>query len=374
MLHLTQSSKQKSELQKAKKSTNSHGIEYINARYDNNEQYSSLQKLKGILAQLKRALKLALSLDKKHVKRWPFRKAYEEDVRMYKSHAADIAEKITKVQAAIHQSQHVTYAIGKAKDKSKVRLSQHLEKTRAVSVSICEQYFDSRVPKGGPSLPQGDELLKQAFFWSLLGGSLSGVVNMLQIGGVYDALREVNSNFANMSDTEIWFEALAMSDASLQGLQNLTKGRYFENLVAENTGGELFETFNHPGTDMMLGGVEVQLKATDSVAYINSIDDDISVIATSEVAQATGVGDSGILNSDLTEDVTMALGGAPVDVPDLIELLAGALGVITIVKGMADYQERKDAGLSSLDATEEAIIHGAKGLGLSFRWLGYELA
>ena len=119
--------------------------------------------------------------------------------------------------------------------------------------------------------------------------------DLYSANAVFDALRGVNSNFENMSNTEIWWETLWMSPESLAGLTSLTKGAYFEQLVAGDTGGELFEHFNHADTDITIDGIEFQLKATDSVGYINSVDDDIPVITTSEVAAQSTAIDSGIV-------------------------------------------------------------------------------
>ncbi len=102
---------------------------------------------------------------------------------------------------------------------------------------------------------------------------------------VYDSLRAVNGNFENMSNSEIWWETLWMSPESHAGLVSLTKGAYFEQLVANDTGGELFEHFNNPGTDITIDGIEMQIKATDSVSYIATVDDEIPVIATNVVAE-----------------------------------------------------------------------------------------
>ncbi|MEZ5497411.1 MAG: hypothetical protein R3F25_11405 [Gammaproteobacteria bacterium] len=80
-----------------------------------------------------------------------------------------------------------------------------------------------------------------------------------------------------MSNSEIWWETLWMSPESHAGLVSLTKGAYFEQLVASDTGGQLHEHFNNPDTDIVLGGVEFQLKATESVTYINSVDEEIPI-------------------------------------------------------------------------------------------------
>ena len=129
---------------------------------------------------------------------------------------------------------------------------------------------------------------------------------------VYEALRRANSNFAELSNSDIWFETMLLSlinPDSYQGMVNLTKGAYFELLVANDTGGLLHENFNTPDTDMFLNGSLVQLKATDSEAVIDSVAPGITVIATSEVASNTSAIDSGYSNEEVTNTTENALGG-----------------------------------------------------------------
>lgn len=175
---------------------------------------------------------------------------------------------------------------------------------------------------------------------------------------VYDVLRGVNGNFANMSDIEIWYETLWMSDASLVGLTSLTKGAYLEQLVESNTGGELFEHFNNPGTDIIIGGVEYQIKATDSVEYIESVDEGVPVIATSEVAELTGAIDAGFTNAELTEDVALALGGSGVDIVDGVTdgIIAGlgGLGTFATLRGIYAANKQYESGTPG----EEAVFNG----------------
>jgi hypothetical protein len=175
---------------------------------------------------------------------------------------------------------------------------------------------------------------------------------------VYDVLRKVNSNFEAMSDSDIWFETLWMSHDSLVGLTSLVKGAYFEQLVAMDTEGELFEHFNHPDTDIIIDGVAFQLKATDSVSYINSVDADIPVIATSEVAEQTDAIDSGFTNFELNADVDTAIDGIGVDVGDAMAdgILAGlgGLGFFATINGINHAGARYDAGTPA----EEAILEG----------------
>ncbi|MFV7770695.1 hypothetical protein [Shewanella marisflavi] len=186
----------------------------------------------------------------------------------------------------------------------------------------------------------------------------------------YDALRSVNSNFEGMNNYEIWWETLWMSPESHAGLVNLTKGAYFEQLVANDTGGQLHEHFNNPDTDIVIDGVEVQLKATDSASYINSVDDEIPIIATSEVAASTAAIDSGYTNEEITNTVELALGGSVIDAKDTaVDMLltgVGSLGVFATLRGINHASDRYNKGVDGVEAIFEgagvAIEGTAKGI------------
>ena len=187
---------------------------------------------------------------------------------------------------------------------------------------------------------------------------------------VYDSLRAVNSNFEGMSNSEIWWETLWMSPESHAGLVSLTKGAYFEQLVASDTGGQLHEHFNNPDTDIVLGGVEFQLKATESVTYINSVDEEIPIISTSEVARQTNAIDSGFSNDELTTTVDTALGGSVIDAKetavDALLTGVGSLGVFATIRGINHafkrYEEGVDGELAFFEGAGVAIEGTAKGL------------
>jgi hypothetical protein len=187
---------------------------------------------------------------------------------------------------------------------------------------------------------------------------------------VYESLRGVNGNFENMSNTEIWWETLWMSPESHAGLVSLTKGAYFEQLVASETGGELFAHFNNPGTDITIDGIEMQIKATDSISYIASVDDEIPVIATSEVAGKAGAIDGGYTNEELSTTVEQALGGGVIDAKDIavdaILTGAGTLGVFATIQGINHASERYNKGVDGVEAIFEgagvAIEGTAKGI------------
>lgn len=189
---------------------------------------------------------------------------------------------------------------------------------------------------------------------------------------VYEALRRANSNFAELSNSDIWFETMLLSlinPDSYQGMVNLTKGAYFELLVANDTGGLLHENFNTPDTDMFLNGSLVQLKATDSEAVIDSVAPGITVIATSEVASNTSAIDSGYSNEEVTNTTENALGGDVFDTSgslmDGAVMFSGGIGVFASLKGLCaagEYLEKnpqKKTG-DNLKDLEESFTHLAR--------------
>ena len=204
-----------------------------------------------------------------------------------------------------------------------------------------------------------DDFIRKSFWLGMLSIPISIGHDFYTAHNVYDALRGVNGNFSEMSDSEIFWETLWMSDESLTGLSSLAKGAYFESLVANDTGGELFEHFNHPDTDIITDSIEMQIKATDSVSYIASVDEDISVIATTEVAEKTGAIDSGYTNEELSNSIESALGGTIIDSADTtIDAIltgAGSLGFFATINGINHAQEKFDDGMDGI----EAIFEGA---------------
>ena len=239
-------------------------------------------------------------------------------------------------------------------------LDQHFDNLHFFSEQRIEQAYDKLVQAVEKGLVKdvNDTSLSAAWL-AMLSVPVSIADDLDSVNQVYGALKAVNSNFEGMSNSEIWWETLWMSPESHTGLVSLTKGAYFEQLVASDTGGLLHEHFNTPDTDMILNGVEFQLKATDSVDYINSVNDDIAIIATSEVAGASNAIDSGYLNEELTSTVELALGGGIIDAADTtIDALltgVGSLGVFATIKGINHASARYEQGVDGV----EAIFEGA---------------
>jgi hypothetical protein len=204
-----------------------------------------------------------------------------------------------------------------------------------------------------------DDLLTKAGWMAALSIPISVWEDFNKTQTIYETLRNVNGNFSQMSDSDIWWETLWMSSESLAGLTSLTKGAYFEQLVAADTGGQLFEHFNNPDTDIVIDGIEMQIKATNSVAYIASVNDEIPVIATTEVANKVGVIDGGHTNEELTNSVELALGGTVIDAKDtaLDAIFIGgtSLGFFAAIRGINHASTRYEKGVEGI----EAIIEGA---------------
>lgn len=169
----------------------------------------------------------------------------------------------------------------------------------------------------------------------------------------------------------------ALGGDALQGAVNTAKGKYFEYLVVErlNQGKQvgplllepgqqavLAESMTQPGWDLRIvdeygAAVEyLQLKATDSVAYIRKALErypDIQVLATSEVADSGLVLDSGITDQELRAQV--GLGVEAVDV-SLTENFLDYFNYLLPLSAMALYEgHRLWVGQQSMDGFKLAL-------------------
>lgn len=123
-----------------------------------------------------------------------------------------------------------------------------------------------------------------------------------------------------------------------------------------------------------------QIKATSSTTYINSVDADIPVIATSEVAERTRAIDSGFSNIELERSVDLALGGSVVDSEDTVldALLSGVggLGLFATIQGInhaAEYYENGGDGVEALFAGAGVAIEGTARALVGTAELGYKV-
>lgn len=226
----------------------------------------------------------------------------------------------------------------------------------------------------------GQNLLQKGFWLAMLSLPVSAWADVSRAGDVYDALRSVHGGFEFESNAEIWWDSLLMPAESLVGLSSLTKGAYFEQLVAVDTGGELFEHFNHVDTDIVIDGIEYQIKATDSVSYINSVADGIPLISTSEVAALTDGINMGYSNESLSDSIDLALGGTVVDfgdsTVDAILTGVGGLGLFATLQGIDHAVKKHENGGDGAEAIFEGAgvaIEGTARAAVNTLELGYNI-
>ncbi|MEP3331124.1 hypothetical protein [Sedimentitalea sp.] len=246
---------------------------------------------------------------------------------------------------------------------------------------LIEENVIGAIPDRRQDPFDGDTIVRNALILSALSVPVSAWHDISQAGEVYDALRSVNGNFEGMSDSEIWLQTLTMEPESLAGLASLSKGALFEAHVAASTGGTLHEHFNTPDTDIVIDGLEFQVKATDSASYIESVDPSITVIATSEVAAEAGAIDGGLSNAELDNATELALGGSVVDFPDTAMDAViggiGGLGVFATLRGINHAIDRHREGIDKLEAIEEGIgvaVTGTMKATVDIAEMGYKVA
>jgi hypothetical protein len=268
----------------------------------------------------------------------------------------------TEIDAMIRDLQKMEIRLEREHGEDFTALDKHFEKREACVISRvleAQQKAEDFVRMHGSEGAIRSDLLKKAMWLSMLSIPISLWSDVIRAGDVFDSVRGVSGEFAGMSDSELWWETLFMPTESLAGLAALTKGAYFEELVAADTGGVLHEHFNHPDTDVVIDGTAFQLKATDSESYVNSVADGIPVISTSEVAYATGSIDSGYSNEDLNNSVDLALGSTVVDFGDTTvdAVLAGVggLGFFATLQGLNHAVKKHENGGDAV----EAIFEGA---------------
>ena len=137
---------------------------------------------------------------------------------------------------------------------------------------------------------------------------------MIEDQEVFEAVRRGYGNLSDVSDGEIVDYFADINDESWTGHLSNIKGILFEQEYVDKLGEEgvdaaLFEATNHPDTDLQIfedGSVmeELQLKATDSVNYINSTladNPDIAIVATTEVA--SGFDTDMVIDSEISNVV-----------------------------------------------------------------------
>ena len=166
--------------------------------------------------------------------------------------------------------------------------------------------------------------------------SLADIKNtIIEQEEVFDAIRRGYSELENASSLEILAYFDSSSTDELRGHVSNIKGILFEQEVQDKFSqmgiySEIFESTNHPVTDMIVKEEEFQLKATESKGYINetlSENPNVEILATSEVANSLNnenVIDSGINDTFIEEVVFETI--SPVSPKNF--LLFGGLGLL----------------------------------------------
>ena len=146
---------------------------------------------------------------------------------------------------------------------------------------------------------------------------------------VFDSIRRGYTDLNSATNEEIFDYFQDIDADSMQGHISNIKGilfehEYVESLEEMGIHASIFEETNHPLTDISIfddsGEVinELQLKATESVGYINATlaeNPDIAIVATSEVASEMStemVIDSGIAEAVLEDSILDVLSPIPV--------------------------------------------------------------
>ena len=166
---------------------------------------------------------------------------------------------------------------------------------------------------------------------------------MISSKEVFDSVRRGYNDLEQASNSDIvsYFEDVD-ADSMIGHVSNI-KGILFEQqyvdlLATRGIDAEIFEATNHPVTDISIladGEVisELQLKATDSVSYINATLDahpDVEIVTTAEVAanfDHSMVIDSGIEDAVLENSVLHTLTDDFVNPFSLFSLLSWPLGL-----------------------------------------------
>jgi hypothetical protein len=160
---------------------------------------------------------------------------------------------------------------------------------------------------------------------------------------VFDAVRRGYNDFEHTSNIEVadYFDdidpdAMGGHVSNIKGI--LFEQLYVDQLAEQGVHAEVFEATNHPVVDVAIfedGDVisELQLKATDSVAYINTTLEehpDVVIVVTTEVANSISsdmVVDSGIENTLLEDAVAETLIGDVVNPISPLSILGWMIGL-----------------------------------------------
>lgn len=252
--------------------------------------------------------------------------------------------------------------------KNAVAFRQHvLVDFQRVVVDGFTHFIEQQNDEDKKSIKEGNshaaEYVLGGVFYALL--SRAPVDSSVESQLILKALRRSDTLLAEASEAEL-SNYLADYDAEqLKGIASNVKGIYHEELWVHNYNethsdsyAELFGPTNHPGSDALIKDMsshevlkEVQLKATNSVAYVNEHQEkypDIDTLVTKETAELMqGVESSGIENSTITERVNHdldalsdeTLNNSLENAVELSAAIAMGHGIIEMLRGEKDFPQ-----------------------------------
>ncbi len=196
---------------------------------------------------------------------------------------------------------------------------------------------------------------KRANILAILSGVISTGVSISsdleESNTIFDAAREANNRFEFMSNDEIISYCQGLTDTQLNGMVSLVHGRYFENIVAEETGGTLFESHTHANTDIMINGTEISIKSNDTTA------DGIIEFETLSPK------DLGMDDAELIERTAEVMDGDIIDATDALISGTVGFGTMAMLQAVGKSIEEWEA-LSEYDKTNmRAAWLGTKATG-----------
>lgn len=231
--------------------------------------------------------------------------------------------------------------------------------------------FQRVVIEGFLNFEERDSAAKSAHIEFVIGGVFYALLTRTAVDGsvesqlVLDSLRRSSTVLAGASEAELSDYLDSYDESQLKGIANNIKGIYHEELWVYNYNethsdsyAEMYGATNHAGADIQIKDFDtdevvsnIQLKATNSVAYVNQHLDrypDIEVHVTNETAvRMTGVHASGIHNSEITEKVNDDLAAMAdntmsdrlVHSAELSAAIAGGHDLIAMLRGNKDFPQ-----------------------------------
>ncbi len=233
----------------------------------------------------------------------------------------------------------------------------------------------------------GNEIAKHSVNVGAFGATLLQLLGEVRTSDGYEelvleAFRRSTTTLENASPEEIAEYLSGMSPEALAGTINNVKGIYHEYKfeAAENADGDewqasLMPDTNYPGADIVLHNnltgesVEIQLKATDSIAYLSEHFQrypDTPLYATTEVAKKHAEAQSsGISNTQISEDVsettTSLIEETPVEAGPAVLLedtMKGGIIGAAISEGIQAFYAAKKGERFAFD--QQRLIQAAK--------------